>query len=313
MGNSSGESHATAWQEKPTVNAFTQRALVALTLGPILLIAAYFGGWFFFIPVAALFTLATIEYTQLMRGITVKQMTVEGLQTMDAQSRERTIPTSAWLLVPAVLALLAAAQFGTPPVLSLVLFVSLVMTLGYALLLFESGQVGESVYNWLGLWGGLLLLGWIGSYFFLLRDQGPDGWQWTALAMVSNWTADSGAFLVGSYLAGKVIGRHQLSPRLSPKKTVEGFVGSVLAGTGAAAVMASLLHLPLALALLIGLAIALVSPIGDLGISLLKRRAGVKDSGKLFPGHGGALDRLDSLIWSIAITYYLLLFFGQPK
>jgi phosphatidate cytidylyltransferase len=250
-----------------------------------------------------------------MRGITIKHMAVEGLQSMNAQnaqSRERMIPTSAWLLVPAVVALLAAAQFGTPPVLGLVLFVSLVLTLGYTLLLYESGQIGESVYNWLGLWGGLLL-GWIGSYFFLLRDQGPDGWQWIALAMVSNWTADSGAFLVGSYLAGKVIGRHQLSPRLSPKKTVEGFVGSVLAGVGAAAIMASLLHLPLALALLIGLAIALVSPIGDLGISLLKRRAGVKDSGKLFPGHGGALDRLDSLIWSIAITYYLLLLFGQPK
>jgi phosphatidate cytidylyltransferase len=289
---------------------------VALTLGPILLISAYLGGWFFFIPVATLFTLATIEYAQLMHRITVKYIVLagghlEGGQTGEVRSRERIVPP--WLLVPGVVALLAAAQFGTSHIWGLILLAGFVTTLGYTLWLYEQGRVQESVHNWLGLWGGLLLLGWVGSYFFLLRDLGPDGWRWTALAMVSNWTADTGAFLVGSFLAGKVIGRHQLSPRLSPKKTVEGFVGNVLAAVGAAAIMAALLHLPMSLALLVGFAIGIISPIGDLGISLLKRQAGVKDSGKLFPGHGGALDRLDSLIWSVAITYYLVLFLGQPN
>jgi phosphatidate cytidylyltransferase len=293
------------------VNTFIQRALVALTLGPILLVSTYIGGWFFFIPIAALFALATIEYTQLMQRISMKQMALEGGQPPGIKSQERVVPS--WLIVPGVLALLSAAQFATPHTWGLILLIGLLTTLGYTLWLYELGQIQESVHNWFGLWGGLLLLGWVGGHFFLLRDLGPDGWRWTALAMVSNWTADSGAFLVGSFLSGKVIGRHLLSPRLSPKKTIEGFIGNVLAGIGAAAVMASLLDLPMSLALVVGLVITIISPIGDLGISLLKRQAGVKDSGKLFPGHGGALDRLDSLIWSIALTYYLVLFLAQPN
>jgi phosphatidate cytidylyltransferase len=293
------------------VSVFIQRALVALTLGPVLLVAAYLGGWFFFLPVVALIALATIEYTQLLHRITVRQVAFEGLPGTDIQSQGRLAPS--WLLVPGVVSLLAASQFGTSHLLGLALLVNLVIILGYTLWLYEQGQIQESFHIWLGLWAGLLLLGWVAGHFFLLRDLELAGWQWTALAMVSNWTADSGAFLVGSYLAGKVIGRHQLSPRLSPKKTVEGLVGTVLAGLVAAAIMAYLLRLPMSLSLLVGLAISIVSPIGDLGISLLKRQAGVKDSGKLFPGHGGALDRLDSLIWSVAIAYYIVLFFGQPK
>jgi phosphatidate cytidylyltransferase len=182
--------------------------------------------------------------------------------------------------------------------------------LAYALWLYEQGRGREATFGWLALWGGLLLLGWIGSHFFLLRGLSPGGWQWTALALITNWTADSGAFLIGSYLAGKVLGRHPLSPRLSPKKTVEGFVGGVLTGVGAAVLLATLLRLPMTLALLVGFAIGIISLVGDLGISLLKRQAGVKDSGTLFPGHGGALDRVDSLLWSVAIAYYLVFFLG---
>lgn len=273
---------------------------MALILGPLLLAMTYFGGWIYFIPLAALVTLATIEYTQLMRGIAV--------QTTGGAYREGLI--SPWLLVPAILVLLAAAQFTAYHVQTLVLFLGLVLILGHALWLYERGQMRESLFHWLGLWGGLLLLGWIGGHFFLLRNLGVDGWRWTALAMVCNWTADSGAYLTGTYLAGRVFGRHPLSPRLSPKKTIEGYVGSIVAGLIAAAIVATLLSLPLGFALLVGLVIALVSPVGDLAISLLKRQAGVKDSGNLFPGHGGALDRLDSLIWSVAIAYYLVLFLG---
>ena len=77
-----------------------------------------------------------------------------------------------------------------------------------------------------------------------------------------------------------------------------------------AIVAALILDLPLLLAGLAGLAVSVLGLFGDLSISLLKREAGMKDSGKLFPGHGGALDRLDSLIWSAAIVYYLVVFLG---
>lgn len=277
---------------------------MALTLGPILLAVTFFGdrlgGWLYFIPIAALVTLASVEYTQLMQGIAI--------ETRNWSDQKGLV--SPWLLVPLVLALLAAAQFGSSQVQLLVLFLSLVVTLGHGLWLYEQGQMEQSLFHWMGLWGGLLLLGWIGGHFFLLRHLGEDGWRWTMLAMVCNWTADSGAYLTGTYLAGRVLGRHQLSPRLSPKKTVEGYGGSIVAGIIAAVIMTALLDLPLGFAVLVGLVIAMVSPVGDLAISLLKRQARVKDSGKLFPAHGGALDRLDSLIWSVAIAYYLVWFLG---
>ena len=121
--------------------------------------------------------------------------------------------------------------------------------------------------------------------------------------------ADSAAYVVGKFLAGNVLGKHHLSPRLSPNKTVEGYVGGIVLGTALTILLAYFLQLPLVEALILGLLISFISPLGDLGISLLKREAGVKDSGTIFGGHGGALDRVDSLIWSVAMAYYVVAFF----
>jgi len=85
-------------------------------------------------------------------------------------------------------------------------------------------------------------------------------------------------------------------------------VGGIIAGTSLTVLIAYFLDLPLIVALILGLLVSIVSPAGDLGISLLKRTVGVKDSGNLLPGHGGALDRIDSLVWSVAMAYFLVLF-----
>ena len=127
--------------------------------------------------------------------------------------------------------------------------------------------------------------------------------QWTALAMVGTWIADSGA-----YVFGKTLGKHKLAPALSPNKTVEGYVGGVIAGTLLTVAIGYFLDLPLAVTVVLGLLVSVVSPAGDLGVSMLKRSVGVKDSGNLLPGHGGALDRIDSLIWSVALAYFLVLY-----
>lgn len=108
------------------------------------------------------------------------------------------------------------------------------------------------------------------------------------------WGADTGA-----YAAGRTLGRHKLAPNVSPGKTVEGAVGGALVSVVIAAIAAFVLGYDTSRTLgliVLGIWIALISIVGDLSMSMFKRSAGLKDSGKLFPGHGGVLDRLDGLI-----------------
>lgn len=109
---------------------------------------------------------------------------------------------------------------------------------------------------------------------------------------------------VGGYAAGVVIGRHPMAPAVSPKKSWEGFAGSVLACAVAGALLMSLLfHHAWELGVLFGVAIAVTATLGDLGESMIKRDIGVKDMGQLLPGHGGLMDRLDSLLPCAAVAY----------
>jgi phosphatidate cytidylyltransferase len=128
------------------------------------------------------------------------------------------------------------------------------------------------------------------------------------LAMMGTWIADSAAYVVGKFLAGKIFGKHKMAPRLSPNKTIEGYVGGILFGTLITMALGKYFGLPLLTVFLLGLLVSIISPLGDLGISLIKREAKMKDSGALLPGHGGALDRIDSLVWSVTMAYYLAIF-----
>ncbi len=267
-----------------------QRAIIALTLGPLALFLVYLGGLWYFVPLLVIIALATIEYTRMTRGL--------GWQT------------SQWVLIPVVVAQLLVGQWPDFNLGGLVMLLTLLVILAYALWLYERNLSPTAPADWMAMMGGMLLLGWLGSHFFRLRNLPEMAWQWTILALVTTWLADSGAYLVGKFMAGKVIGRHQLSPRLSPNKTVEGYVGGIVLGTSLTAVAAYILQLPLTTAVILGALVSVVSPLGDLGISLLKRTSGIKDSGHIFGEHGGALDRLDSLIWSMAMAYYLVLLFG---
>ena len=104
------------------------------------------------------------------------------------------------------------------------------------------------------------------------------------------WAAD-----IGAYFAGRTFGRHKLAPLVSPGKTWEGVAGGALAAAAVAGGACLWLPVPPAAFILISMCVALISVVGDLSESLFKRQAGVKDSGRLFPGHGGVLDRVDSL------------------
>jgi phosphatidate cytidylyltransferase len=145
-------------------------------------------------------------------------------------------------------------------------------------------------------------LGW-------LRLWAPEsmGVPLVLLFLATIWLGDSGAYYVG-----KSLGRHRMSPRVSPKKTWEGLAGGVLASIATVCVGRALTleTLPWVDALAIGGIIGVTGPIGDLVESLFKRDTGVKDSSSLFPGHGGMLDRTDSILYAAPWVVAYLTFRG---
>ncbi len=155
---------------------------------------------------------------------------------------------------------------------------------------------------------GAAYLGGLGGCIAALRVMPPveDGAWRIVLLLAIVMAADTAAYFVG-----RALGRHKLAPAISPGKTVEGALGGLAGGAlGALAVRAAGFPLPVGHAVGLGLAVTVLAIAGDLLESLLKRWAGVKDSGRLFPGHGGMLDRLDSLLFGAAVLYYYFSFFG---
>jgi phosphatidate cytidylyltransferase len=180
--------------------------------------------------------------------------------------------------------------------------------------------------DWALTVAGMLYIGLLGAHFILLRDlngsldsfvgriDGMGRWQyregadtalglgWYLLAQIVTWMTD-----VGAYLVGRTWGRRKLAPAISPGKTIEGGLGGLALGalTSLACVWAFGLPLHPLAALAVGAVLSTVGQAGDLAESLIKRQAGVKDSGTLIPGHGGIFDRIDSLLVVVAVTYYL--------
>lgn len=148
--------------------------------------------------------------------------------------------------------------------------------------------------GWLTRWAGDWAPGWSGH---------PRGLAWFLLALLVTWLSDTGAYLVG-----RTFGRHHLAPHISPKKTVEGAIGGLAAAAITAMICVSAfgLGLHLALAAALGVGLAIIGIAGDLAESLIKRQAGVKDSGNLIPGHGGMLDRIDAFVFVSVATWIAL-------
>ncbi len=152
---------------------------------------------------------------------------------------------------------------------------------------------------------GVLYVAWPLAHLIPLRGL-PNGHNLVFFILVITWGVDTGA-----YYTGKNLGRHKLSPNISPGKTVEGAAGGVISCI-LLALFARWLFLPelsLNNTLLMGIVFGVVSQIGDLSESMLKRGAGVKDSGSLLPAHGGLLDRVDSVIFTLPLFYYYVIYF----
>jgi phosphatidate cytidylyltransferase len=166
--------------------------------------------------------------------------------------------------------------------------------------LFEPGEIAGAGAR-LGAAGfGVLYLGALPVSLALLHRDAADGSIWVCAAIAVTFANDTGA-----YFAGRALGRHKLYPAISPAKTVEGAVGGLVGGVAIllAGHFTVARSLTIADCLLVGVPAAVLGPVGDLVESMLKRAAGVKDSGRLLPGHGGMLDRIDALLFVSAWVY----------
>jgi len=161
---------------------------------------------------------------------------------------------------------------------------------------------------------GIMYVGWLGSHLVLLRQlpaalgvEHEVGARLVFLVALLTWSTDTAA-----YLFGVAFGRHKLMPRVSPNKSIEGAVGGLVgAGLVGWYLTGNLTPFmtPVAGALL-GLVVGIMGQLGDLVESLIKRDAGIKDSAQLIPGHGGVLDRFDSLLFTAPVVYYYFRFFN---
>ncbi len=266
------------------------RILTAIVLIPVIVLVVHLGGWAFLILLGLLFSLAEMEFCHLVAQDGFRPQIVFGLLAV-------------WLF-------LLDAQYPDlgllRPSLTAVVLGSLTWQIFH--------RQGSPVADWgLTVVGGLYL--GLGASFLLLLRNLPEGEWWTMTAVPSIMLADTGAFAVG-----KMWGRRRMAPSLSPKKTWEGYLAGVVTGGLLTAGLAALWRLgagPEAAigarhGLWLGLLIAVLAPLGDLAVSMVKRQVGAKDSSHLFPGHGGALDRVDSVIWAAIIGYYYVLLCAHP-
>jgi phosphatidate cytidylyltransferase len=207
----------------------------------------------------------------------------------------RPVEMAAYIAVPAMV---AAAHFGTA------FNVLLVATASFPLLFFFGARRRPRDGIVIGMGATVLGAVWIGLplvHAVLLRDLPDHGAALLIDVLVGTFAADTGA-----YATGRMFGSHRIAPDLSPNKTIEGLVGGFLIGT-MAFWFAGLYQdwLSGVDALIMGAAVAAVAPLGDLFASMVKRDLDRKDTGRLFGPHGGLLDRLDAVLFTIVVGYYL--------
>ncbi len=267
--------------------AFLIRVLTSLVLVPVVLVLIWFEPLrpVLSVVIAAFAGIGLYEYYAIVRARKIQPETIVGI------------------VFGTLLAL--SGHTGQPLVVGFFLF--LAVTVVGAFHMFRPTttveSMGVSIF-------GLVYVGWLFAHFSMLRAEPKIGSGVALLILVTVVFTDAGA-----YICGKLFGRHKLAPKLSPKKTWEGSIGGLVLSIGGACVLFALSdryiklpHWSLPHYILIVAVLSAVSQLGDLLESAMKRSAGIKDSGVLFPGHGGVLDRCDGYLFAAPLLYYIVVF-----
>ena len=250
------------------------RVLSAAVGIPVFMLAVWLGGWAHFIITAAIMFFSLFELNKLYKGMGLNPhfpVMVTGTAALLAGALWGGSETFGLTLIPVVFMLLLTGVFGYPSRTPADVAAGLTGTL------------------YIGLF----------VYFYIIRTL-DGGLAWVLILLAGTWASDTLAYFVG-----KKFGKRKLAPGLSPGKTIEGALGGI-AGSILVAVLVYRLYplLPLHLAAAAGLLVGITGTLGDLFESSLKRTAGLKDTGAVIPGHGGVLDRFDSMLFTAPALYY---------
>lgn len=277
-----------------------QRWLTSVIVIPLVLVFVWFGGWWAFAATLLVVLLCTLELHSMMLHTGHRPLFVVSLGLS--------------------VLFLVAAMFPAERLLLLEIGLSAAVLVSLPWLFFRKKLEGALV-DWALTLSFSIYVGWPMSFFLLLRGYeagripGPNGaWfyvpagaWWLLVVLLGAWGCDAAAFFTGHYF-----GRHKLAPHISPAKTWEGaFGGLVLSIVVALLITVIPLGVPWYLAILLGMLIGVAAVSGDLAESLIKRQANVKDSGNIMPGHGGMLDRIDSLLFVVIVVYIFSQFVGK--
>ena len=260
------------------------RVAVAAIGIPAVLAVNYYGGVLFAAVVGLVALIAGLEFDRMMR--------VAGRRPVV-------------LVVPlAVVAIAVWPQIHPHPFSGWVGIIILVTALAgiYSL---TPAAFRSALSTWESTIGGVIYLGLPLGFLTLIRGA-PRGAWWVAIVLVITWAYDTGA-----YVTGRAFGRRPFMHHVSPSKTLEGVAGGMIASATAGLVVSFAVGVSPVLGLLVGLAGGAVAQTGDLVESMFKRQSGVKNSGSIIPGHGGILDRIDSLMFVTVFMFYVMAALGR--
>lgn len=256
-----------------------KRILTAVIGVPILLGLLYLGGLPWMLFIAALMFIATFEMARIAKHININ--------------------ISLWAVYLAEIFMLIFIYLNIPHWASIGIAIGFIGIIGQGVFTYPKLRLEDMAMSFFTM----IYVGWGMCHLIILEQMNVFLLVYLFLAI---WGSDSGA-----YFTGRLCGKHKLAPALSPKKTKEGAIGGVLCAILLVVLFNvylgenALLSYPVAI--LFGIVISIVGQIGDLAESMIKRFADVKDSGKILPGHGGILDRFDSIIMAAPFVYYLLI------